>query len=469
MASFIPFTKDDIARASQTDLEEFLRSRGEVLKRSGSEWQWLEGSDKVTIRWNKWFHQYEQVGGDAIKFVQRFYNLLFPEAVAFLLQEQGMAHVPMTEPQTTEKKAKPFALPSAHSDMRRVYAYLMKQRFIDREVISFFAHQKMLYEDAKYHNAVFVGFDKRGIARHAHKRGTYSDSSYKGNVSGSLPEHSFHWIGNSSRLYAFEAPIDLLSYVSLHPVRWQEQSYLALCCVGTQGVLHQLQQNPQLHDVVVCTDHDEAGIEAFYRIYEEVMRLGSYTVRQELAHNKDWNEDIKEQHGIEPIPGSEHPKIEFLRELCQSIMKNGLSPCPPWPLERMQELFNTLKRASPYDGNTIQEQACKLAALALSFCTMREKQIGIQPQIDQFPDRLLALYKPHRDHCGYNNRLRELKDTLSGLVRVSGPDCIYTLSEFYQQIDQTMAFALHCLRLCAYVDQQQQVDCKISPGFISQG
>ncbi len=91
MGEYIPFSREDVDRASQTNLVEFLRRRGETLKRSGGEWQWGEGSNKVTIRENEWFHQYELVGGDAIAFVRRWYNLNFPEAVTFLLTEQNAA------------------------------------------------------------------------------------------------------------------------------------------------------------------------------------------------------------------------------------------------------------------------------------------------------------------------------------------------------------------------------------------
>jgi hypothetical protein len=75
----------------------------------------------------------------------------------------------------------------------------MKKRFIDRDVLSFFAHHKLLYESREHHNAVFVGIDENGVARHAHKRGTYSDSSYKGNVDSSNPRFSFHHSKSSFR------------------------------------------------------------------------------------------------------------------------------------------------------------------------------------------------------------------------------------------------------------------------------
>lgn len=475
MNDYIPFSKDDIMRASQTDLEDFLRRRGETLKRSGSEWQWGDGSSKVTVRGNEWFHQYQREGGDAIAFVRRWYNLDFPEAVTFLLQEQGLA-VPNPGDTPKQKEKKPFVLPEAHSDMRRVYAYLLKVRFIDREVISFFAHQGMLYEDAKFHNAVFVGFDEHGVARHAHKRGTCSESGYKGNVTGSLPEHSFHHIGRASpagssrskssleqnlsvscpsnRLYVFEAPIDLLSYITLHPERWQEHSYVALCCAGLQAAIYQARQNPHIREVVVCTDHDEAGIEAYHRIKDELTGIGAYTVRQELASNKDWNEDIKDRHGLEPIPGSEHPRIEFLRELCDQLVTDGLPPCPARPLEELRDRVMALKRTDPDNQTAIGEQACELSGLALSFCQNRARQLGLEADARKITAGMLSRYQPHRDHSGYKNRIRELEDGVRGLLRDFRTDRIYTESELKQQINRTLDLALGGLRLHAFAELQ---------------
>lgn len=62
---------------------------------------------------------------------------------------------------------------------------------------------------------VFVGVDAKGVPRHAHKRGTFTQGQpYKGNVGGSSPGYSFHYIGQSDRVYVFEALIDLLSFIS---------------------------------------------------------------------------------------------------------------------------------------------------------------------------------------------------------------------------------------------------------------
>jgi hypothetical protein len=82
---YIHFTEEQKQTARQTDIAELLRRQGQTLKRSGSEYEWKDGSAKVTVRGNLWFHQYDHEGGDAIDFVRRFMGKSYPEAVEFLL------------------------------------------------------------------------------------------------------------------------------------------------------------------------------------------------------------------------------------------------------------------------------------------------------------------------------------------------------------------------------------------------
>ena len=187
MSNYVYFTKEQKARAHATDLVALLQQQGEVLKRSGTEWEWRDGSQRVTIRGNAWFHQYERVGGDAISFVQRFYDKSFPEAVQFLLGESCGSIV--TSPLKETRQPKAFQLPPKHKDMHRAYAYLLNKRGLDRRVVDIFVQKKMIYEAADNHNVVFVGYDKYGMPRHAQKRSTSSQSTYKGNVPGSVMEH----------------------------------------------------------------------------------------------------------------------------------------------------------------------------------------------------------------------------------------------------------------------------------------
>lgn len=85
MSQYIYFTEEQKTQARQTDIISLLKSQGETVRRSGSEYEWKDGSQKVTIRGNLWYHQYDRVGGDAIDFVRRFYNKSYPEAMEYLL------------------------------------------------------------------------------------------------------------------------------------------------------------------------------------------------------------------------------------------------------------------------------------------------------------------------------------------------------------------------------------------------
>ena len=298
MGTYVHFTEEQKYRANNVDLADFLLRQGEKLIASGREKR-LVSDRSITVRGNEWYDHSKERGGYAIEFVKNLYNLSFPEAVTLLLGgEQGVEYIPAKKKRQEEPK--PFKLPNAHSDMRRVYAYLVKTRKIDRDVVSFFAKEKLLYESCekskdgnkRYHNAVFVGLDEHGIPRHAHKRGLYTKGvSFKGNVDGCTPAYSFHYVGSSNHLYVFEAPIDLLSYVSLYPENWQQHSYVALCGVGSQSMMKMLELNPHLQEAALCLDNDEAGYKASERLKNQLAESG-YLCSRLISQGKDWNDDL---------------------------------------------------------------------------------------------------------------------------------------------------------------------------------
>jgi len=300
MGAYVHFTDEQKYRANNVDLADFLQRRGEKLLPSGRDKR-LASDHSITVRGNEWYDHSAESGGYAIDFVRKFYGCSYPEAVTLLLGgEQSEIYRPAQAKK--EEPKKPFALPPAHTDMRRVYAYLVKTRRIGREVVSFFAKQKLLYESCEksqdgtkeYHNAVFVGLDENGVSRHAHKRGIYTlGQAYKGNVDGCNPRHSFHWLGESEHLYVFEAPVDLLSFITLHPQDWQRHSYVSLCGIGGQAMVWMLEQYPHLRQVSLCLDNDEAGHKASERLNQQLAEQG-YESKRLMSQGKDWNDDLTE-------------------------------------------------------------------------------------------------------------------------------------------------------------------------------
>ncbi len=306
MSAYIHFTDTQKEQAHQTDIASLLISQGATVKKSGSEFEWKDGSAKVTIRGNLWFHQYDRVGGDAIDFVRRFYNKNYVEAMEFLLGNGSGTRI-TSPPVIKEQEA--FKLPSRNDNMRRVFAYLNITRGIDKDVLYAFVHRNMIYESAKYHNAVFVGFDKNGNPRHACMRGTGSKSTYKGNAPNSQPEYSFHWHGRSKYLFLFEAPIDMLSFISMHKNNWRKHSYAASCSVSDRVLFQCMKDNPHIEKVYICFDNDEPGQAAAYRIGKKLFDKGIQSKILVPIH-KDWNEDRRAADGNDPHHGADflYPK-----------------------------------------------------------------------------------------------------------------------------------------------------------------
>ena len=214
------YTQAQIDRANAVSLEDFLRTQGETLIKSGREYRWKE-HDSLTVRGNKWFRHSQSKGGYPIDFVMEFYGKSFPEAVQLLTGESGEGQ---SEASTAPHTA--FHLPLHNRTADRAIQYLTESRGLNKTLVEAFLLSGDIYEDAKRHNVVFVGRDRSGTPRYAHVRGTADP--FRQDIAGSDKSYPFHYEGNGNQLFVFEAPIDLLSFICLYPQDWQTRSYLAL-------------------------------------------------------------------------------------------------------------------------------------------------------------------------------------------------------------------------------------------------
>lgn len=294
---YIHFSDEEKSRANSVDLADFLLRRGEKLLPAGCEKR-LERDHSITIRGSEWYDHAAERGGGAASFVQMLYGLTYPEAVQLLLSSGTETACHLAE--NPAPPSKTFQLPARSAAQRRLYAYLCQQRGISREILTEFVRLGLVYESCEasfssgveYHNAVFVGTDEQSIARHAHKRSLYSQGKgYRLNVSGSNPNYSFHYLGSGGGLYVYEAPIDMLSYITLYPDNWQQRSYVALCGVSKHALIGVLEMHPQITTVHLCLDNDPAGIKASVRLKEELSNR-NIQVHTDFPKHKDWNDEL---------------------------------------------------------------------------------------------------------------------------------------------------------------------------------
>ena len=438
--SYIPFTDEQKILANSVDLEEFLRMRGEKLERVGREHKliYCDSSgrhDSITLRGSTWFDHKNQVGGGAIKFMQEFYDMDFQTAVQELLGQTitPLSHAP-SKAVVHEEKTKEFKLPEANSNMHRVFAYLIKQRFISPDIISHFAKQHTLYEDKQHHNAVFVGLDENGVPRQASKRSTNSfGKTFRITCEGSDTRYSFSHFGKLEKLFVFEAPIDMLSYLTLHPENWQQHSYIAMNGVYENAVLTALKNHSNLSEVILCVDNDEGGIEAVDRLRDILRENGYENVRRFAPKFKDWNEDLKAKNGAKFLPAVPHKRKEEYHRQAENLQ---YLKCRPDKLT--SQIYAAFKT----------EQYKYFAEYALAGSAFFIDKSCEKDMFAKLRAKLKAEYKPYTDKGKITAKQRNLQECVTAVMKDlrqtarTREQCINTAKLLYQLADSAVRLSV---------------------------
>ena len=409
------YTQAQIDRANAVSLEDFLRTQGETLIKSGREYRWKE-HDSLTVRGNKWFRHSQSKGGYPIDFVMEFYGKSFPEAVQMLTGENG-------EGQTEATTAPPtaFHLPLHNRTADRAIQYLCESRGLNKTLVEAFLLSGDIYEDAKRHNVVFVGRDRSGTPRYAHVRGTADP--FRQDITGSDKSYPFRYEGNGNQLFVFEAPIDLLSFICLYPQDWQTRNYLALGGVSGKALDRFLSERKDTRKVFLCLDSDTAGGEACFRLAQDIP--SEIAVIRLVPARKDWNDVLRQQGDI--------PSRKFIAE---TITLRELPTAQPVPMLRMADVeltsvdwlwfpyipFGklTIIQGNPGEGKTYF--AMRLAAA----CTNRKPLPGMET-LEPFN----IIYQTAEDGLGdtVKPRLMEADADLERVLVIDDRDTPLTLAD----------------------------------------
>lgn len=313
VGAYVKYTEEQKEAANAVPICAILDKEGESYKRRGKEFQWIR-HDSLIFSGSKWFRYSEGQGGQAISFCKKFLNMTFAEAMEYLLEfcpsasanPKGNSKENINENTMESRKeitestgaqqagSRELVLPERNETMKCVYWYLIGKRHIDKTILSYFVREDMIYEEAKGHGVVFLGRDPEGKVRHAHVWGTKDTErgKFRMTVEGSDSRYGFGHAGAGNILYAFEAPIDLLSFLCLYPKDWKKNSYITLNGVCGNAVFQFLKEHPAVDSVVLCLDSDEAGEKACLRLTGELKEAGFCNVRRLRSSLKDWNEDL---------------------------------------------------------------------------------------------------------------------------------------------------------------------------------
>ncbi len=322
------YTREQIQRADDTDLYVFLSGRGESFKRCGKEYRWLR-HDSVMINKNEWYRFSQNKGGHAIDFMKEFYGLSFAEAVKELLGEEGDRNKRTGKEDAGRQKVCPIPLPGLELPERNesceiARKYLIEQRKLSEQLVDQMIAKGDIYESKNYHNVVFVGRDKEQNPRYAAMRGT-DENRYRGEARGSEKAYGFGHIGTDEKLFVFESPIDLLSYITAVSEEWEKHSYISLGGLSEKAMKRMYTEYPHIHSIYLCLDNDEPGnkrCRQFVSLIPE--ELSVYRLE---PVKKDWNECL----------AAEVPVENMAKQMCWRDAREK-----PVPVMKMSEVEETV-------------------------------------------------------------------------------------------------------------------------------
>ena len=274
---FVWVSPECIAKAKEMDLLTYLEQYepNNLVRINGNTYSTKE-HDSLKISNGIWHWFSRHIGGrSALDYLIKVKEIPFTEAVTILSED--VKEMPYTlRKQYAEEKA--FEFPKVEDGIPVVSRYLQK-RGIHPSVIDYCQQNKILYEDSKYHNCVFVGKDESGTPKFGCVRSTATD--FKMDLPGSDKQYSFCIPAKepSKRLRVFEAAIDLLSFASLaekYGYDWHSDHLLSLSGVYLSdrdgdykmpiALEKYLKRHSEIEAICFHLDNDYVGREATRQI-----------------------------------------------------------------------------------------------------------------------------------------------------------------------------------------------------------
>lgn len=307
------YEPEGIAKIKEIDLLTYLQNfePDELVHFSGNTYV-TKSHDSLKISNGKWNWFSRGIGGKtALEYLIQVKGYTFLQTVETLLGKTQIKP-PVTYIQEQKKESK-FILPQKCDNNHAARQYLMR-RGIDEVIIDECIEKRLLYQEARTCNVVFVGYDENKIPRYAAIRGV-DGSRFMKEPTGSNKSYSFLLEADkkTDKIHIFESAIDVLSFATIlmyNGADWKGQTMLSLGGVYQPAkniedskmpvaLQRYLQQNPHIKKISLHLDNDTAGREAT-KILKNVV-LKNYDVLDSPSPNgKDINDYLIYMLGVKP-------------------------------------------------------------------------------------------------------------------------------------------------------------------------
>ena len=301
-----------VAEARQVDLLTYLKNYEpyelvEVCRNTYT----TKSHDSLKISNGLWYWFTKGVGGkSAIDYLIKVRNFTFINAVQTVLGNIKI-QAPIQYRQQEKNKEKHLKIPIKAVNNDRAINYLLS-RGIDKDIINYCVKNKLLYQEEKTNNVVFIGYNNDNIPSYAFCRAT-NQERFMREATGSNKRYSFKIKADKENniVHLFESSIDLLSYATLLHLEnknWRAENLLSLGGIYSSkydvektkipvSLTEFLEKNPNVKEIHLHLDRDLAGRNAssfFQQVLSEKYKIFDDTI----PFGKDVNEYLCLKTGI---------------------------------------------------------------------------------------------------------------------------------------------------------------------------
>ena len=277
--------KELIRQARQTNLPNYLQTKGIELKREGRRFKSKE-HDSLIFTDNAYYWNSRNEHGNAIDYLTRHLGYSFQEAISELIGIKNS----IDETPTSQQCFK-ITNVTTSNQLQRTIAYLNKSRFINNDIIISLIKNKLLFQEQDTNNAIFVMLNERDEIVGAELQGTLSHIRFKGIASGSEYGYGFN-IKDSNKpkkAFFFESAIDLLSFYEMYQNRLESFILVSMGGLKVNVVERILEAYTSVTESFICTDADEASSN-----FKKGLTM-PFTEVLPVKPHKDWNEQLRDR------------------------------------------------------------------------------------------------------------------------------------------------------------------------------
>lgn len=192
----------------------------------------------------------------------------------------------------------------------------------------------------------------------------------------------------------------------------------------------------------------------------------SYTQSAPLrSTNKDWDEDLKEQHGLEPQPPEEHPQLIVAGTICERIGAKCKAVRPEQASYQIPRLLQQYQNDLHWGRfEQAMDHMETMSALALSVVLRECRQMGTVLTEEQGARFLQSHIHPHQNRGSLKTRATEIGMEFQSVLAKDAVEGIRTEVEKKATASAWLELAISCakvpIKYCADELRRQQKEEK---------